>query len=157
MNWGLPSVRKSWSALLEEFVLVVDFRTSARFPTEGRGPCSPTRRPMRYENFHSQKLRTTWPQACADNPKRDWIWRQNIKEIWEKIFTFLLSVIFNQMDTFPSLEIEKKTTTTTKWNKQTTTTMIKLHFNRTRNEDNFILATAFCDRSITRQTKWSPY
>ena len=64
------------------------------------------------------------------------------------------------MDTFPSLEIEKKTKQNKtkqkqkqKTNKQTTTTMIKLHFNQTRNEDNFILATAFCDRSISRQTK----
>ena len=31
--------------------------------------------------------------------------------------------------------------------------MTKLHFHRTRNEDNFILATAFCDQNNSRQAQ----
>ena len=33
---------------------------------------------------------------------------------------------------------------------------IKLHLRRTRNEDNFILATAFSDQNNSRQTQWKP-
>jgi len=43
------------------------------------------------------------------------------------------------MATFPSLKMEKA--------------MIKLHFHRTRNENNFILATAFCDQKYARQAQ----
>ena len=43
------------------------------------------------------------------------------------------------MATFPSLKMEKA--------------MIKLHFHRTRNENNFILATAFCDQNNSRQAQ----
>ena len=98
------------------------------------------------QTLHNQKFRITWlptqPQACADNTTRDWKLQQNRKEIWEKGFTFLFFVIFIQMATFPSLKIKKA--------------VIKLHFHRTRNDDNFILATALCEQNNSRQAQWKP-
>ena len=46
------------------------------------------------------------------------------------------------MATFPSLKIKKA--------------MIKLHFHRTRNDDNFILATALREQNNSRQAQWKP-
>ena len=43
------------------------------------------------------------------------------------------------MGTFPSSKIDKE--------------LIELHFYRTRNEDNFSQATAFCDQKNSRQTQ----
>ena len=54
----------------------------------------------------------------------------------EQFQTFLIFVVVAQIATFPSFKIDKA--------------MFELHFYRTKNEGNIILATAFFDRNITR-------
>ena len=54
-----------------------------------------------------------------------------------EIFYFPVFRNFHSNGHFPSLKIKKA--------------MIKLHFHRTRNEDNSILATAFCDQNTSRK------
>ena len=56
-----------------------------------------------------------------------------------RFLMFLFIVMSNPMGTFPSSKIGKA--------------IIELHFYRTRDEDNFSLATAFCDRKNPRQTQ----